>query len=236
METNGLIQYFIRLWRYKWLLVIAWILAGSSSYYYLKVTPKEYEATATFFVIKTDNGNPLSGLGSYAQLLGSPGQTLELYVSAFLDSAQLQTRITRHFLDRHATDTDLSQMNKSLKLKKKLKSTQDKNDIFHVTYSHANPGTALTVVKQSIALLDVMSVELDITPHRGIITILDPPKVGTQPINPIPTLVILQFFAGFTVAGLLIIASIPFFSAVRVAYRESNQRPTPTIEQVKDNE
>jgi hypothetical protein len=173
-------------------------------------SPRKYTSSASFFVF-SENGKT-SGLGGYASLLGvSLPSDFNTYIEPLFKSKRLEHRV---FLILSRQYPQLIPDPKTGKAKLRFIpptiKMDDKTRVFTVTSTYSSPAFAQLVLQTYINEINTLNLELELSPKKEIITVLDAPSLPKHPTSPKPARnlvvgVILGAFVGVLIPFLTLI-------------------------------
>ncbi len=186
MNSDNIIEYnldIIRLVKiylsYKWFILSVFLIAIAIAFFYNKTAVREYSATVSFYLpTEVSEGS----VNSYMRLL--PTQ------SSGIDQLFEDLVFSRRLLVMVSTDLNLKKWyhtptNDGLTgvLKGHLEFSK-KNAIYLLTFSSPYPILCQQVPLKVLEAVDVLNMELELTPKRQLTRIIDPPQIPSSPYKP----------------------------------------------------
>ena len=191
--------------RYKWFLVGFIVLSLIGAYFYTQYQPKQYSVKISFFLVNEQDSGP--SLGGYSRLLAiSQASNMETYVSEFLKSSSLESRVLKR-LNKKYGDIKLI---RDLKFSKDLQVSNYNNGFFGISILSTNPQLCVDILNAWFSELTQMVEKLGITSSRHAIKMLDEPTVPWVPSKPnLKQNLMLAFFGSFFI-GLFLVYIIEY--------------------------
>ncbi len=187
----------------RWKLILFFLILGiGGGFVFNHVSPRIYEAHATFFL---DLSEPQSGgglLGGYSQLFSSSSDS-ELKFISIIQSDRIKSQVISHVRAdfKGLSPTEIA---KILQLKTTLSIKKDTNNLYRLSMQFSDPNIALKIVQHYLSLADRMFQSLELTSRQQFIKVLDVPKRPTFPVKPMKTLNLLGFSVGTLILGLFL--------------------------------
>lgn len=160
---------------------------------------KKYQVSTTFFIPPTNSssggGSSASSLLGYAKLFGVSGPSnIDAIIKGLIKSKRIQIEVAKNLLPEFTT-----LINEKHKLKQ-IKTVNDKinlvrnelklynltfnqaldSKMFTLYYQYKNPKIAYEVLINYLTILEELNEELEISPNKSIISVLDYPTIPTR--------------------------------------------------------
>ena len=168
---------------------------------YALLAPKEYKATASFF-IASENAS-VSGLSGYASMLGiaSSSSNLEGLIISVLDSNSIKQNIVQNYKQRYKNDIELflkkqktlstnadalveSFLISKIGLKANFSHKTNKNGLFTLSFVSTEKELTVSILNDYLTNIIEYNENLEISAERNIIKIIDPPQLPLGPFKP----------------------------------------------------
>ncbi|RAP27586.1 hypothetical protein DID74_00345 [Candidatus Marinamargulisbacteria bacterium SCGC AG-333-B06] len=224
-DEIDIIELFKTLWRKKKFIILITSLCIIISSIYSFVTPKQYKATATFFI--TENEKPNNTIMGYASMLGvsSPSNISNL-IQNVLESYSIKINIAKSFREKYKKKIDLAIQKKELpnepnyintfiiaqlKLNKQFSFTINKNNLYKLEYYSDSKILSKDILDSYLNQIILYNESLNLSAEKNILTIVDPPRIPLYNFKPNLKLnLLLGAIIGIFVSTLLIIIKLLF--------------------------
>lgn len=204
--------------------VLGAFLVGT--WFFTKQIPKQYRATTTFF-IKQDQGQAGGAFGAYSQLFGGrKSDNMSNYIYMLAKSRRMQGLIVLDLTPQFKSELDKAIKNGKiedtfeskqqylihglLKLPEALTLNQSDTGEFIASFQNENPDILPIVLNCFVKKIADLNRELDLSPQRELITILDTPLTPKSPSYPNMKLNLMMAFVIGNFFAILFILLIDF--------------------------
>ena len=203
------------LWRNKKVIFLITLLFSIFSITYSLLSPKQYKATASFFITSSDK--PSGALSGYAAILGvNTPSNIENLVKNVLNSYSIKETIAQKFqpsyetlINQHISSNKLKNIPShitnfvinELKLEEHLSFSVNKDNLFQLTYIASNKNLSKDVLDEYLSQILYYNSKLTLSAEKNIITIIDYPRVPIQHFKPNILLnIVLSLFLGIFIS------------------------------------
>lgn len=188
LDLNGLMRRLVSRW---WILGLSVALGIGVAVVYNYTSPRLYRASMTFFLPSAQPSGP-NALQTYASILGTGlPSNLEDRMVSIGHSQRVRQCIVRDIRGQFpklaavgpsdvGAYSDLPQLD----LQSRLTIEKDKSGLFLLAFEHPDAAVAGAVVGAYYRSLIEVYEQLDISPERDILKVLDDVMVSPEPVKP----------------------------------------------------
>jgi uncharacterized protein involved in exopolysaccharide biosynthesis len=183
-DEINLIDYLKTILSYKLFLFIFITLSTLLCMAYNHYSTPIYSTHTVFFINSDDNSSQGGLMSKVSFFTGGSNSSISNYLIALINSKRIKVSLSENLKLKRFKNKNTNEIISELKLYKKVKIRKDAYEVYTLSYENTDPKLAYEVIQEYLRLIPQLNVELDLSPKKDIITILDSPFIPKYPFKP----------------------------------------------------